>query len=91
MFGGKPQPPAINACSTFRILNSFISTTRLPVVPGFELFNRMFQQLDGTPYAISQPMANFLSGGLASNLYWITALRETLLFSSGFSSTGPGG
>ncbi len=37
----------------------------------------MFQQLDGTPYAVSQPVANFLSGGLASNLYWITALRES--------------
>jgi solute carrier family 25 carnitine/acylcarnitine transporter 20/29 len=34
----------------------------------------MFQQLKGTRYELSQNAANFLAGGLASNLYWLTAL-----------------
>ncbi|KAJ9110686.1 hypothetical protein QFC19_001515 [Naganishia cerealis] len=41
---------------------------------GFELFSRMFQKLKGTPYELSQVGANFLAGGLASNLYWLMAL-----------------
>ncbi|GHJ89277.1 hypothetical protein NliqN6_5679 [Naganishia liquefaciens] len=36
--------------------------------------NRMFQKLKGTPYELSQDAANFLAGGLASNLYWLSAL-----------------
>ncbi|KAJ9101129.1 hypothetical protein QFC21_003347 [Naganishia friedmannii] len=40
----------------------------------FALFSRMFQQLKGTPYELSQNAANFLAGGLASNLYWLAAL-----------------
>lgn len=35
----------------------------------------MFQKLKGTPYELSQDAANFLAGGLASNLYWLSALR----------------
>jgi hypothetical protein len=35
----------------------------------------MFQKLKGTPYELSQNAANFLAGGLASNLYWLSALR----------------
>ncbi|KAL7285390.1 hypothetical protein ACG7TL_000485 [Trametes sanguinea] len=35
---------------------------------------RAFSKLDGTPYAISTPMANFMSGGLASFVYWIMAI-----------------
>jgi solute carrier family 25 carnitine/acylcarnitine transporter 20/29 len=44
---------------------------------GFELFSRMFQKLKGTPYELSQNASNFLAGGLASNLYWLSALRES--------------
>ncbi|KAI0735057.1 mitochondrial carrier [Earliella scabrosa] len=40
----------------------------------FEALMRGFAKLDGTPYAISTPMANFLSGGLASFVYWIMAI-----------------
>ncbi|KAL1951382.1 hypothetical protein VTO73DRAFT_531 [Trametes versicolor] len=40
----------------------------------FEALMRGFSKLDGTPYAISTPMANFLSGGLASFVYWIMAI-----------------
>ncbi|KAI8990540.1 mitochondrial carrier [Trametes punicea] len=40
----------------------------------FEALMRAFSKLDGTPYAISTPMANFLSGGLASFVYWIMAI-----------------
>ncbi|KAI9065837.1 mitochondrial carrier [Trametes sanguinea] len=40
----------------------------------FEALMRAFSKLDGTPYAISTPMANFMSGGLASFVYWIMAI-----------------
>ncbi|KAI0825021.1 mitochondrial carrier [Trametes gibbosa] len=40
----------------------------------FEALMRTFAKLDGTPYAVSIPMANFLSGGLASFVYWIMAI-----------------
>ncbi|KAI0756881.1 mitochondrial carrier [Daedaleopsis nitida] len=40
----------------------------------FEALMRGFAKLDGTPYAVSVPTANFLSGGLASFLYWIMAI-----------------
>ncbi|KAI0698417.1 mitochondrial carrier [Cerioporus squamosus] len=40
----------------------------------FEVLMRAFSRLDGTPYAISTPTANFLSGGLASFVYWIMAI-----------------
>ncbi|KAI0361497.1 mitochondrial carrier [Trametes cingulata] len=40
----------------------------------FEALMRAFAKLDGTPYAISTPMANFLSGGLAAFAYWIMAI-----------------
>lgn len=43
---------------------------------GFELFNRLFKSWDGTSWEMSAPVANFWAGGLASNLYWFTALRE---------------
>lgn len=47
----------------------------MAVLTGFEVFSRMFQKLKGTPYELSQDAANFLAGGLASNLYWLSALR----------------
>ncbi|KAI0801153.1 mitochondrial carrier [Fomes fomentarius] len=40
----------------------------------FEVLMRGFSKLDGTPYAISTPTANFLSGGLASFVYWVNAI-----------------
>ncbi|KAI0375111.1 mitochondrial carrier [Pilatotrama ljubarskyi] len=40
----------------------------------FEALMRAFSKLDGTPYAISTPMADFLSGGLAAFVYWIMAI-----------------
>ena len=43
---------------------------------GFELFNRWFKTWDGTSWEMSQGMGNFMAGGLASNMYWLTALRR---------------
>ena len=43
---------------------------------GFEVFNRLFKSWQGTSWQMSTPTANFLAGGLASNMYWFTALRE---------------
>ncbi|KAM5531708.1 hypothetical protein V8D89_014628 [Ganoderma adspersum] len=40
----------------------------------FEVLMRGFSRLDGTSYAVSTPTANFLSGGLASFVYWIMAI-----------------
>lgn len=45
---------------------------------GFELFNRWFKTWNGTRWEMSQGMGNFMAGGLASNMYWLTALRESL-------------
>jgi solute carrier family 25 carnitine/acylcarnitine transporter 20/29 len=42
---------------------------------GFEFFNRIFQGWEGTSWGMSKEMANFLAGGMASNLYWGMALR----------------
>ncbi|KAI5450538.1 hypothetical protein NCC49_002993 [Naganishia albida] len=49
-------------------------TVNVQGITGFELFSRMFQKLKGTPYELSQNASNFLAGGLASNLYWLSAL-----------------
>ncbi|ORY25178.1 mitochondrial carrier domain-containing protein [Naematelia encephala] len=46
----------------------------LAMFGGFEVFNRLFKSWDGTSWAMSTPSANFLAGGLASNLYWGMAL-----------------
>lgn len=43
---------------------------------GFEFFNRIFQGWEGTSWGMSKEMANFLAGGMASNLYWGMALRR---------------
>lgn len=43
---------------------------------GFEVFNRWFKSWDGTKWEMSTGTANFIAGGLASNVYWWTALRE---------------
>ncbi|KGB77259.2 solute carrier family 25 (mitochondrial carnitine/acylcarnitine transporter) member 20/29 [Cryptococcus deuterogattii R265] len=40
----------------------------------FEAFNRLFKSWDGTNWAMSAGLANFLAGGMASNAYWLTAL-----------------
>ncbi|TBU34802.1 mitochondrial carrier [Dichomitus squalens] len=40
----------------------------------FEVLMRAFSNLNGTPYAVSTPTANFLSGGLGSFVYWIMAI-----------------
>jgi hypothetical protein len=45
-------------------------------VAGFEIFNRMFKKWEGTSWEMSPGMGNFMAGGLASNMYWLTALRE---------------
>lgn len=39
----------------------------------FELCNRGFANLKGTPYEISPGLATFLSGGIAAEIFWITA------------------
>lgn len=44
---------------------------------GFEVFNRLFKSWDGTNWAMSAGLANFLAGGMASNAYWLTALRKS--------------
>lgn len=44
---------------------------------GFEVFNRWFKSWDGTSWEMSTGTANFIAGGLASNVYWWTALRES--------------
>ncbi|WWD22385.1 hypothetical protein CI109_106876 [Kwoniella shandongensis] len=41
---------------------------------GFEIFNRLFKSWDGTSWEMSTGAANFLAGGMASNMYWFTAL-----------------
>lgn len=46
------------------------------------MFNRMFKTWEGTSWEMSQGMANFMAGGLASNLYWLSALRESWLETS---------
>lgn len=47
------------------------------LTPGFEVFNRMFNRWKGTSWEMSPGAANFFAGGLASNLYWFSALRES--------------
>ena len=41
---------------------------------GFEVFNRLFASWKGTSWELSPGLANFLAGGLASNMYWFAAL-----------------
>ncbi|OCF40085.1 mitochondrial carnitine/acylcarnitine carrier-like protein [Kwoniella heveanensis CBS 569] len=41
---------------------------------GFEIFNRLFKSWDGTSWEMSTELCNFLAGGMASNMYWFTAL-----------------
>nr|ADE10072.1 mitochondrial carrier protein [Tremella fuciformis] len=41
---------------------------------GFEMFNRLFRTWKGTSWEMSDGLSNFLAGGLASNLYWFSAL-----------------
>jgi solute carrier family 25 carnitine/acylcarnitine transporter 20/29 len=36
----------------------------------------MFKKWEGTSWEMSPGMGNFMAGGLASNMYWLTALRE---------------
>lgn len=47
-----------------------------PGSSGFEVFNRLFMSWEGTSWAMSKELSNFLAGGMASNLYWAMALRE---------------
>lgn len=44
------------------------------LTPGFEAFNRLFASWRGTSWELSPGLANFLAGGLASNMYWFAAL-----------------
>ncbi|WVR03461.1 hypothetical protein IAU60_000452 [Kwoniella sp. DSM 27419] len=54
---------------------SFMYRTCFGVMFGsFEVFNRMFKSWEGTRFAMSPEMANFLAGGLCANVYWATAL-----------------
>jgi hypothetical protein len=57
MFGGETNRPKT-------VLHEKIQTD---FSAGFEFFNRQFQKLDGTPYAMSQGTSNFIAGGMASN------------------------
>lgn len=54
---------------------------------GFEVFNRLFDGWKGTSWEMSKGQANFLAGGMASNLYWFAALRE---FASGLTDPSYG-
>ncbi len=47
------------------------------------MFNRLFMSWEGTSWAMSKELCNFLAGGLGSNLYWAMALRESSSESSG--------
>lgn len=40
----------------------------------FEAFMRAFSKLEGTPFEMSVGHANFMSGGLASLVYWVMAI-----------------
>ncbi|KAF8575828.1 mitochondrial carrier [Ramaria rubella] len=40
----------------------------------FFVLMRMFGRLQGTPYEVSTGLSNFLSGGLASFTFWLTAI-----------------
>lgn len=42
----------------------------------------MFRKWEGTSWEMSPGMGNFMAGGLASNMYWLTALRESSIRSS---------
>ena len=44
---------------------------------GFEVFNRLFSNWDGTRWEMSTTTANFLAGGLSSCMFWSVALRES--------------
>ncbi|KAK1926214.1 mitochondrial carrier domain-containing protein [Papiliotrema laurentii] len=55
--------------------SSFIYRSCMGALFGsFEVFNRWFKSWDGTSWAMSTGTANFIAGGLASNVYWWTAL-----------------
>ncbi|PWN22139.1 mitochondrial carrier [Microstroma glucosiphilum] len=40
----------------------------------FEVFNKAFANLKGTPYEVSPSIATLLSGGLAAECFWLSAL-----------------
>ncbi|WVO15542.1 hypothetical protein L204_103202 [Cryptococcus depauperatus] len=40
----------------------------------FEALNRVFKSWDSTSWEIPTELANFIAGGLASNVYWLSAL-----------------
>ncbi|WVQ80377.1 hypothetical protein IAT38_002482 [Cryptococcus sp. DSM 104549] len=40
----------------------------------FEIMNRLFKSWDGTRWEMSPGVANFIAGGMASNVYWFSAL-----------------
>jgi hypothetical protein len=44
-------------------------------LPGFEIFNRLFSSWKGTSWEMSPGAVNFFAGGMASNMYWLCALR----------------
>ncbi|WVQ76293.1 hypothetical protein IAR50_005958 [Cryptococcus sp. DSM 104548] len=46
----------------------------LAMFGSFEAFNRLFKSWDGTSWEMSSGMANFVAGGMASNVYWFAAL-----------------
>jgi hypothetical protein len=68
MFGGMSSPPCIETQEGEWLL--------MPDL-GFEIFNRLFKSWDGTSWEMSTAAANFWAGGIASNMYWFAALRET--------------
>lgn len=43
------------------------------------MFNRLFKSFDGTKWAMSTGTANFIAGGMASNVYWLCSLRESVV------------
>ena len=39
------------------------------------MFSRLFRTWKGTSWEMSDGLSSFLAGGLASNMYWFSALR----------------
>jgi hypothetical protein len=54
---------------------------------GFEIFNRLFKSWDGTSWQMSTAAANFWAGGIASNMYWFSALRKSPSMCLAFTDT----
>jgi solute carrier family 25 carnitine/acylcarnitine transporter 20/29 len=48
----------------------------------------MFKKWEGTSWEMSPGMGNFMAGGLASNMYWLTALRESAISNVANDSAG---